>query len=145
MGTPRWPTGPSSSPCWGRQPDTSPQAAGEEEEEELVLVVGSLPRQPSQLGQSRWRDGGDAGSRPAEEMEWLSQRCPLLPAAQGCPRPGRGTLLLVSGSPLALPGLAAFLGWGDVGDLLGTALGANPGNRGNASVYTFIREPLQNK
>ncbi|XP_063209145.1 protein CutA isoform X5 [Chroicocephalus ridibundus] len=28
-------------------------------------------------------------------MEWLSQRCPLLPAAQGCPRPGRGTLLLV--------------------------------------------------
>ncbi|KAM9218036.1 protein CutA [Leptosomus discolor] len=28
-------------------------------------------------------------------MEWLSQRCPLQPAAQGCPRPGRGTLLLV--------------------------------------------------
>ncbi|XP_052671302.1 protein CutA isoform X2 [Harpia harpyja] len=28
-------------------------------------------------------------------MEWLSQHCPLLPAAQGCPRPGRGTLLLV--------------------------------------------------
>ncbi|XP_069627277.1 protein CutA homolog isoform X2 [Haliaeetus albicilla] len=28
-------------------------------------------------------------------MEWLSQRCPLLPAAQGCPRPGRGTVLLV--------------------------------------------------
>ncbi|XP_032855473.1 protein CutA isoform X2 [Tyto alba] len=28
-------------------------------------------------------------------MEWLSQRCPVLPTAQGCPRPGRGTLLLV--------------------------------------------------
>ncbi|XP_071881335.1 protein CutA homolog [Anas platyrhynchos] len=27
-------------------------------------------------------------------MEALSQRCPL-PAAQGCPRPGRGTVLLV--------------------------------------------------
>ncbi|KAM8995550.1 protein CutA isoform 1-T2 [Ara ararauna] len=31
----------------------------------------------------------------AEEMEWPSQRCPLLPAAQGCPRAGRGALLLV--------------------------------------------------
>ncbi|XP_053818034.1 protein CutA [Vidua macroura] len=28
-------------------------------------------------------------------MEGLSQRCPLPPAAQGCPRPGRGTALLV--------------------------------------------------
>ncbi|XP_014735607.1 PREDICTED: protein CutA isoform X1 [Sturnus vulgaris] len=28
-------------------------------------------------------------------MEGLSQRCPLPPAAQGCPRPGRGTVLLV--------------------------------------------------
>ncbi|XP_027506188.1 protein CutA isoform X1 [Chiroxiphia lanceolata] len=28
-------------------------------------------------------------------MEWLSQRCPLPSAAQGWPRPGRGTLLLV--------------------------------------------------
>ncbi|XP_068067116.1 protein CutA isoform X1 [Anomalospiza imberbis] len=28
-------------------------------------------------------------------MEGLSQRCPLAPAAQGCPRPGRGTVLLV--------------------------------------------------
>lgn len=38
------------------------------------------------------------GSLPAGPMEALSQRCPL-PAAQGCPRPGRGTVLLVSGSP----------------------------------------------
>ncbi|XP_039938925.1 protein CutA isoform X2 [Hirundo rustica] len=28
-------------------------------------------------------------------MEGLSQRCPLPAAAQGCPRPGRGTALLV--------------------------------------------------
>ncbi|KAM4760808.1 protein CutA isoform 2-T2 [Cyanocitta cristata] len=28
-------------------------------------------------------------------MEGLSQRCPLPPASQGCPRPGRGTLVLV--------------------------------------------------
>ncbi|XP_061867759.1 protein CutA [Colius striatus] len=28
-------------------------------------------------------------------MEWLSQRCPLPPAAQGCPRPSRATVLLV--------------------------------------------------
>ncbi|XP_021399449.2 protein CutA homolog isoform X2 [Lonchura striata] len=30
-------------------------------------------------------------------MEGLSQRCPLPPACQGCPRPGRGAVLLVLG------------------------------------------------
>lgn len=59
------------------------------------------------------------------DMEGLSQRCPgLPPAAQGCPRPGRGTLVLVSGSLGA--GMDTGLGWTQGWDGHGARMDTGP-------------------
>lgn len=73
---------------------TGRQAAGQRRRSQGWLwaaVPGSLP--------SAGRAGGGSGTQlsPGRGMEALGPRCPL-PTAQGCPRPGCRTVLLVSGS-----------------------------------------------
>lgn len=87
-------SGPSQ-PQWPRVGwQAGRQAAGQRRRSQGWLwaaVPGSLP--------SAGRAGGGSGTElsPGWGMEALGPRC-LLPTAQGCPRPGCRTVLLVSGS-----------------------------------------------
>ncbi|XP_062497163.1 protein CutA homolog isoform X2 [Pezoporus occidentalis] len=85
MGTPCWRLGHGSAPRWGRQAGASLQ--GRKRRRSQRWLRAALP--------ARGSAGGAMGASAAAEMEGLSQRCPLLPAAQGCPRAGRAALLLV--------------------------------------------------
>lgn len=119
MGIPCCCLGRGSAPRWGRRAGARLQRRKRRRSQ--CWLRAALP--------ARGRAGGAMGASAAEEMEVLSQRCRLLPAAQGCPRAGRGALLLVS----AVPPSAACLGAGDAGDAMGA--------QGTTETPLSIREP----
>ncbi|XP_066057057.1 protein CutA isoform X2 [Chamaea fasciata] len=71
-------------------------------------------------------------------MEGLSQRCPLPAAAQGCPRPARGTALLV----LALLVLMSPLLWGLALQLHSAVTGSYVPGTHSIALVTCLNEQI---
>lgn len=105
----------ASAPRWGRRAGTSLEAAGEEEEEELVLIAGSLPGQPSQLGAEQVV-GRRGRSLSPGRGDGVAE--PALPAAAHCPGlPPAGPWHLAAGKwePSRAASAGSVLGMGGRG------------------------------